>query len=156
MPYAYTVYVGYCDGTRRNGLYHQASTPLLDDKYGGKGSRSLDTQASTFDVTYNTNKNGLYQIFISSGNIVLNGGQPFITKVFAGEVNVPEFNVNQLLAKVPKEIKNEIHVIHYDDLYNSVPSQRHRLKWEITPDNTSSFTTWDFVDNKDGTYTVDI
>jgi len=136
------------------------------------------TQASIFDVTYTPKRTGIYRIFISSGNIVLNGGQPFIKEVYAGiiwklpcvkcplslfvtstlllllgEVNVAACSVTQFNGKVPKEIKNEIVVLLLDGFYNPVPSQPSRLKFEITSANTSSFTTWEFVDNNDGTYT---
>ncbi|CAD5334392.1 unnamed protein product [Arabidopsis thaliana] len=214
MPYVYTVYIGYCDGSRSivngsginasiageslgfsvylkdaygypspvqvdrlqvrivleidssiilptiqprealngTGSSHQAATPLYE-KHGGRASGNLVTQASIFDVTYTPKRTGIYRIFISSGNIVLNGGQPFIKEVYAGEVNVAACSVTQFNGKVPKEIKNEIVVLLLDGFYNPVPSQPSRLKFEITSANTSSFTTWEFVDNNDGTYT---
>ncbi|KFK40717.1 gamete expressed 2 protein [Arabis alpina] len=213
MPYAYTVYIGYCDGSRSivNGsginasiageslgftiylkdaygypqsvqvdrlqvritqetdsLYilptikpretlngtgpsYSTATPLYE-KDGGMASGNVVTQASIFDVTYTPKRSGIYKIFISSGNIVLNGGQPFIKEVYAGEVNVAACSVTQFNAKVPKEIKNEIVVLLLDGYYNPVPLQPYRLKLEITSANTSSFTTWEFVDNNDGTY----
>lgn len=73
--------------------------------------------------------------------------------LFSGEVNVAACSVTQFNAKVPKQIKNEIVVLLLDGYYNPVPSQPSRLKLEITSANTSSFTTWEFVDNNDGTYT---
>ncbi|EOA12883.1 hypothetical protein CARUB_v10025856mg [Capsella rubella] len=215
MPYAYTVYIGYCDGSRSivngsginasiageslgfsvylkdaygypslvqvdrlqvrivleadssfilptiqpretlngTGSRYQSATPLYE-KHGGRASGVLaTTQASIFDVTYTPKRSGIYKILISSGNIVLNGGQPFIKEVSAGEVNVAACSVTQFNAKVPKQIKNEIVVLLLDGFYNPVPSQPSRLKLEITSANTSSFTTWGFVDNNDGTYT---
>ncbi|KAG7537207.1 Immunoglobulin E-set [Arabidopsis suecica] len=214
MPYVYTVYIGYCDGSRSivngsginasiageslafsiylkdaygypssvqvdilqvrivletdssfilptiqprealngTGSTHQTATPLYE-KHGGIASGSLPTQASIFDVTYTPKRSGIYRILISSGNIVLNGGQPFIKEVYAGEVNVAACSVTQFNAKVPKEIKNDVVVLLLDGFYNPVPSQPSRLKLEITSANTSSFTTWEFVDNNDGTYT---
>ncbi|CAH8358393.1 unnamed protein product [Eruca vesicaria subsp. sativa] len=143
-------------------------------------SSSLLTQASIFDVTYTPKQSGVYKIFISSGNIVLNGGQPFIKEVKAGmirlqyrdldnyifvfvistlfsfslgEVNVAACSVTQFNAKVPNAIKNDIVVLLVDSFNNPVPSQPSPLKLEITSANTSSFTTWKFVDNTDGTYT---
>lgn len=62
-------------------------------------------------------------------------------------------SVTQFNAKAPKEIKNNIVVLLVDVFNNPVPSQPSRLKLEITSANTSSFTTWKFVDNTDGTYT---
>ncbi|KAG7533513.1 Immunoglobulin E-set [Arabidopsis thaliana x Arabidopsis arenosa] len=214
MPYLYTVYIGYCDGSRSiingsginasiageslsfsiylkdaygypssvqvdrlqvrieletdssfilptiqprealngTGLSHQTATPLYE-KHGGRASGSLPAQASIFDVTYTPKRSGTYRILISSGNIVLNGGQPFIKEVYGGEVNVAACSVTQFNAKVPKEIKNDVVVLLLDGFYNPVPSQPSRLKLEITSANTSSFTTWEFVDNNDGTYT---
>ncbi|KAL9282862.1 putative immunoglobulin-like protein [Arabidopsis thaliana] len=133
------------------GSSHQAATPLYE-KHVGRASGNLVTQASIFDVTYTPKRTGIYRIFISSGNIVLNGGQPFIKEVYAGEVNVAACSVTQFYGKVPKEIKNEIVVLLLDGFYNPVPSQQSRLKLEISSANTSSFTTWEFVDNNDGTY----
>ncbi|CAH8390453.1 unnamed protein product [Eruca vesicaria subsp. sativa] len=203
MPYEYTVYIGYCDGSRSivNGSGLNASivgesldfSIYLKDAYGYPSSvqvnilqvqiiqeadssyvlptikpretlngtkvsflpasSSLLTQASIFDVTYTPKQSGVYKIFITSGNIVLNGGQPFIKEVKAGEVNVAACSVTQFNAKVRKEIKNDIVVLLVDSFNNPVPSQPSRLKLEITSANTSSFTTWKFVDNTDGTYT---
>ncbi|KAJ0232276.1 Protein GAMETE EXPRESSED 2 [Hirschfeldia incana] len=212
MPYEYTVYIGYCDGSRSvvNGSGLNASTAgeslgfsiYLKDAYGYpssvqvnilqvriireadssdvlptikpretlngtkvlyekhgieevsflQASGNLLTQASIFDVSYTPKQSGVYKIIISSGNIVLNGGQPFIKKVKPGGVNVAACSVTQFNAKVPKEIKNDIVVLLVDVFNNPVPSQPSRLKLEITSANTSSFTTWKFVDNTDGTY----
>ncbi|CAH2044666.1 unnamed protein product [Thlaspi arvense] len=214
MPYEYTVYIGYCDGSRSivngsginasiageslgfsiflkdaygypspiqvnrlqvriiqetdssyvlptiqpretlngTGPNYKAFTPLYE-KLGGEASGGQVVQASAFDVTYTPKRSGIYKIFISSGNIVLNGGQPFIKEVNAGEVNVTACSVTQFSAKVLKEIKNEFVVLLVDGFYNPVPSQPSRLKLDITSANTSSFTTWNFVDNNDGTYT---
>ncbi|XP_010512519.1 PREDICTED: LOW QUALITY PROTEIN: protein GAMETE EXPRESSED 2-like [Camelina sativa] len=214
MPYAYTVYIGYCDGSTSivngsginasiageslrfsiylkdaygypssvqvdrlqvrilleadssfilptiqprdtlngSGSSYQTATPLYE-KHGRRASGNLATQASIFDVTYTAKRSGIYKILISSGNIVLNGGQPFIKEVYAGEVNVAACSVTQFSGKVPKQIKNEIVVLLLDGFYNPVPSQPSRLKLDITSANTSSFTTWEFVDNNDGTYT---
>ncbi|WZZ36656.1 hypothetical protein YC2023_020057 [Brassica napus] len=127
---------------------YRAATPLYE-KHGGE---ALLKQASVFDVSYTPRQSGVYKIFISSGNIVLNGGQPFIKEVKAGEVNVASCIVTQFNAKVPKEIKNDIVVLLVDIFNNPVPSQPSRLNLEITSTNTSSFTTWNFVDNTDGTY----
>ncbi|XP_033140525.1 protein GAMETE EXPRESSED 2 isoform X4 [Brassica rapa] len=115
-------------------------------------SGSLLTQTSIFDVSYTPRQSGVYKIFLSSGNIVLNGGQPFIKEVKPGEVNVAYCIVTQFNAKVPREIKNDIVVLLVDNFNNPVPSQPSRLNLEITSANTSSFTTWNFVDNTDGTY----
>ncbi|ESQ32377.1 hypothetical protein EUTSA_v10005444mg, partial [Eutrema salsugineum] len=214
MPYEYTVYIGYCDGSRSivngsginasiageslefsiylkdaygypspiqvsrlqvrilqetdssyilptiqpretlngTGSSHRTNTPFYG-KHGRGDFDSLLIQASTFDVSYTPKRSGNYKIFVSSGNIVLNGGQPFIKEVIAGEVNVAECSVTQFNAKVPKQIKNDIVVLLLDGFYNPVPSQPSRLKLEITSSNTSNFTTWNFVDNSDGTYT---
>ncbi|XP_056845476.1 protein GAMETE EXPRESSED 2 [Raphanus sativus] len=207
MPYEYTVYISYCDGSRSivNGsglnasvageslsfsiylkdaygypssvqvnilqvrIIHEVDssdvlptikpretlngTKVLYEKHGIEASGNLLTQASIFDVSYTPKQSGVYKIFISSGNIVLNGGQPFIKKVKPGEVNVAASSVTQFNAKAPKEIKNNIVVLLVDVFNNPVPSQPSRLKLEITSANTSSFTTWKFVDNTDGTYT---
>ncbi|CAH2065290.1 unnamed protein product [Thlaspi arvense] len=197
MPYEYTVYIGYCDGSRSivNGSGINASIAgeslgfsiFLKDAYSypspiqvnrlqvvmsslvaytseqfyrdwiklpSLASDSLVMQASAFDVTYSPKRSGVYKIFISSGSILLNGGQPFLKEVHGGEVNVTTCSVTQFNAKVLKEINNEFVVLLVDGFYNPVPAQPSRLKLDITSANTSSFTTWNFVDNNDGTYTV--
>ncbi|XP_010497325.1 PREDICTED: protein GAMETE EXPRESSED 2-like, partial [Camelina sativa] len=160
MPYAYTVYIGYCDGSRSivngsginasiagaslgfsiylkdaygypssvqvdrlqvrilleadssfilptihpretlngTGSSSQTATPLYE-KHGRRGSGSLATQASIFDVTYTPKRSGIYKILISSGNIVLHGGQPFVKEVYAGEINVAACSVTQFNGK---------------------------------------------------------
>lgn len=51
---------------------------------------------------------------------------------------------------MPEEIKNDIVVLLMDGFNNPVCLQPSRLKLEINSANTSSFTTWNFVDNNDG------
>ena len=48
--------------------------------------------------------------------------------------------------------KNELTVRLLDSFLNPVLSQQLRLKLEITSVNSSGFSTWDIVDNKDGSY----
>ncbi|VVA93827.1 unnamed protein product [Arabis nemorensis] len=168
MPYAYAVYIGYCDASRSivngsginvsiareslgftiylkdaygTGSSYSTTIPFYE-KYGGKASGNLVTQASIFDVTYTPKRSGVYKIFISSGNIVLNGGQPFIKEIM--------FLIWEMFTLIVCDQHPLANSLSY---YNHVPSQPSRLKLEITSANTSSFTTWEFVDNNDGTYT---
>lgn len=55
---------------------------------------------------------------------------------------------------MPKLIKNEIIVQLLDSFQNPVLSQQSRLKLEIVSRNNSEFSSWMFVDNNDGSYTV--
>jgi hypothetical protein len=48
--------------------------------------------------------------------------------------------------------KNEIVVQLLDSYLNQVLSQQSRLKLEITSANSSGFSTWDSMNNKDGSY----
>lgn len=54
--------------------------------------------------------------------------------------------------KVPKLSKNEIVVNLLDSYSNPVLSKQSRLKLEISSINSSGFSTWDFLDHKDGSY----
>lgn len=55
-------------------------------------------------------------------------------------------------SKVPKLSKNEIVVQVLDSYLNPVLSQESRLKLEITSTNRSGFSTWDTINNEDGSY----
>lgn len=72
----------------------------------------------------------------------------------AGEVNISLSGVLKFSPKVPKLIKNEIIVQLLDSFQNPVLSQQSRLKLEIVSRNNSEFSSWMFVDNNDGSYTV--
>lgn len=73
----------------------------------------------------------------------------------AGEVNISLSGVLRFAPKVPKLIKNEIVVQLKDSFQNPVLSQQSRLKLGIASINNSGFSSWTFVDNNDGSYTVD-
>ncbi|KAL5849425.1 hypothetical protein ACOSQ3_007486 [Xanthoceras sorbifolium] len=108
--------------------------------------------ASDFDVVYTPEKSGSYKILVLCGNIVLNDGHPFTKEVKAGEVNISLSGVVELTPKVPKLIKHEIVVQLLDSFSNPVLSQQSMLKLEIASLNRSSFSSWMFVDNNDGSY----
>lgn len=72
----------------------------------------------------------------------------------AGEVNTSLSGVLRFSPKVPRLIKNEIIVQLLDSFQNPVFSQQSRLKLEIVSHNNSEFSSWMFVDNNDGSYTV--
>ncbi|KAJ7955133.1 protein GAMETE EXPRESSED 2 [Quillaja saponaria] len=224
MPYAYTVFVGYCDGVNSivNGSGLNASvagqmaefTVYLIDKYqypspveaerlqvqimrendshniwpiiyplqningsrtaagerqGGTSlieiapapsvelannfqSNGSSLLASTFQVIFTPDKSGSYEIYVYCGNILLNGGHPFKKGVREGEVNISVSGVRKFSPKVPKLLMNEIIVQLKDSFLNPVPSQQSRLKLEIASINSSGFSTWNFVDNNDGSY----
>lgn len=56
--------------------------------------------------------------------------------------------------KVPMLITHEVVVQLLDSISNPVLSQQSRLKLEITSINNSGFSSWMFVDNNDGSYSV--
>lgn len=72
----------------------------------------------------------------------------------AGEVNVSLSGVLRYAPKSPKLIKNEVVVQLMDSFHNPVLSEQSRLKLEIASVNNSGFSIGMFVDNNDGTYTV--
>ncbi|XP_062175751.1 protein GAMETE EXPRESSED 2-like isoform X3 [Alnus glutinosa] len=111
-------------------------------------------QASSFNVVYTPDKSGIYEIRVFCGNILLNGGHSFTKDVIAGEVNISLSGVLRFNPKVPKLIKNEIVVQLKDSFQNPVLLQQSRLKLEIASINNSGFSSWTFVDNNDGSYTV--
>jgi hypothetical protein len=71
-----------------------------------------------------------------------------------GEVNISLSGVLRFTPKVPKMIKNEIVVQLKDSFQNPVLSQQSRLNLGIASTNNSDFSSWTFVDNNDGSYTV--
>ncbi|XP_024633312.2 protein GAMETE EXPRESSED 2 [Medicago truncatula] len=107
---------------------------------------------SAFQVEYTPEKSGFYGINVYCGNILLNEGHSFRKEVKAGEVNISLSSVVRFSSKVPKMSKNEVLVQLVDSYFNPVLSQQSRLKLEITSINSSGFSTWDTIDNKDGSY----
>ncbi|XP_073223922.1 protein GAMETE EXPRESSED 2 isoform X2 [Cicer arietinum] len=107
---------------------------------------------SSFQVEYTPEKSGFYDINVYCGNILLNEGHSFRKEVKAGEVNISLSSVVRFSSKVPKLSKNEMVVQLLDSYLNPVLSQQSRLKLEITSINSSGFSTWDTMDNKDGSY----
>ncbi|CAJ2658466.1 unnamed protein product [Trifolium pratense] len=112
--------------------------------------RSVITSA--FQVEYTPEKSGSYEINVYCGNILLNEGHSFKIEVKADEVNISLSSVVRFSTKVPKMSKNEIVVQLSDSYLNPVISQQSRLKLEITSVNSSGFSTWETIDNKDGSY----
>ncbi|KZV31138.1 protein GAMETE EXPRESSED 2-like [Dorcoceras hygrometricum] len=116
------------------------------------GNRS--PKAIAFDVIYRPEKSGIYGISVFCGNIQLNGGHQFTKEVSAAAVNMSLSEVVKCSTKVPKMVDNEIVVRLKDSYYNHVLSEQARLKLEIVSNDESSVVTWNFSDNKDGTYTA--
>ncbi|KAK3016337.1 hypothetical protein RJ639_005721, partial [Escallonia herrerae] len=112
-----------------------------------------EVRTSAYDVVYTPEKSGTYEIRVSCGNIPLNAGQPFRKEVSAGEVNASLSRVVDYAPRVPKLIKNEIVVELRDSFSNPVMFQQSNLKLDISSINKSEFSTWGFVDNKNGSYT---
>ncbi|GAB2295199.1 hypothetical protein Dimus_029374 [Dionaea muscipula] len=108
--------------------------------------------ANVYEVAFTPEKSGDYNICVSCGNILLNGGLSFKKKVKAGEVNTSLSGVVKYAAKVQKQMKNEIIVKLVDSFYNPVVLQHSKLNLEIASINNSGFVSWMFVDNNDGSY----
>nr|XP_009757468.1 PREDICTED: protein GAMETE EXPRESSED 2 [Nicotiana sylvestris] len=107
---------------------------------------------SGFDVNYIPERSGIYEIRVFCGNIPLNGGHPFRKAVSAGKVNISLSGPVKFSPKVAKLTQNEIIVRLMDSYSNPVVLQQSKLKLEIGSVNRSGFSTWTFIDNKDGTY----
>ncbi|KAM4116440.1 hypothetical protein ACB094_02G050100 [Castanea mollissima] len=129
-----------------------APSPSADLSNTSVGSSKV--QASSFNVAYTPDKSGIYEIHVFCGNVLLNGGHSITKEVIAGEVNVSLSGVLRYAPKAPKLIKNEVVVQLMDSFHNPVLSEQSRLKLEITSVNNSGFSIGMFVDNNDGTYTV--
>ncbi|KAK3001560.1 hypothetical protein RJ639_021183 [Escallonia herrerae] len=182
MPYQFTVYIGYCDGVHsiingsglNNSVAGESSkfSVFLRDAYQYPSPVELEklqvqilqrhesmkqsggeVRTSAYDVVYMPEKSGTYEIRVSCGNIPLNAGQPFRKEVNAGEVNASLSRVVDYAPKVPKLIKNKILVELRDSFSNPVMFQQSKLKLDISSINKSEFSTWGFVDNKNGSYT---
>ncbi|XP_027338299.1 protein GAMETE EXPRESSED 2 [Abrus precatorius] len=138
-------------GIRYDGNMETAPSPSTGLSNNYNGSESF-VMASAFQVDYTPEKSGFYDINVYCGNILLNDGHPFRKEVKAGEINISLSTVVWFSSKVPKLSKNEIVVQLVDSYLNPVPSQHSRLKLEIASNNSSGFSTWDIIDNKDGSY----
>ncbi|KAG8369910.1 hypothetical protein BUALT_Bualt14G0062500 [Buddleja alternifolia] len=132
-------------------LMQIASAPVVDPK--NNFSRNLNKKASNFDVIYKPEKSGMYEIYVFCGNIPLNGGHPLKKEVRPGTANASVSGAVKFAQKVQKMIKNEIVVQLMDSYHNPVLSQQSKLKLEIASINKSAFSTWNFSDNNDGSYT---
>ncbi|CAI8590125.1 unnamed protein product [Vicia faba] len=119
----------------------------------GNNVRNTNIISSVFQVEYTPEKSGFYDISVYCGNIILNEGHSFRKELTAGDVNITLSSVVRFSSKVPKLLKNEIVVQVLDSYLNPVLSQESRLKLEITSTNRSGFSTWDTIDNEDGSYT---
>ncbi|XP_061369324.1 protein GAMETE EXPRESSED 2, partial [Gastrolobium bilobum] len=141
------------NGMRYDGINHMetAPSPSIEMSNNSNGSGS-PVMASAFHVDYTPEKSGFYNINVYCGNILLNEGHLFRKEVKAGEVNISLSSVVRFSSKVPKLLKNELIVQLMDSYLNPVLSQQSRLKLEIASINNSGFSTWDIVDNKDGSY----
>ncbi|KAA8548952.1 hypothetical protein F0562_000636 [Nyssa sinensis] len=133
-------------------INHMEISSALPVDLNNNSDGNWKVHASTFDVTYTTEKSGIYEIRVFCGNIPLNGGHAFRKEVTAGEVNISLSGVVNFAPKVPKLIKNEIVVRLMDSFSNPVLLQQSKLRLEIGSINRSGFSTWMFVDNKDGIY----
>ncbi|XVF66194.1 hypothetical protein PTKIN_Ptkin10aG0015900 [Pterospermum kingtungense] len=114
---------------------------------------SLKVWVTAFNVMYTPEKSGIYKIHVFCGNIILNGGSPFIKEVKAGEVNISLSGVVKFAPKAPKLVRNEVVVQLMDSFSNPVLSEQSKLNLELASGNMTGFSTWMFVDNNDGSYT---
>ncbi|KAJ1407669.1 Immunoglobulin-like fold [Sesbania bispinosa] len=144
---------GMASRVRYDDISHIETAPSpsieLSNSSNGRGSSVM---ASAFQVDYTPEKSGFYDISVYCGNILLNEEHSFRKEVKPGEVNISLSSFVRFSSKVPKMSKNEIVVQLMDSYSNPVLSQQSRLKLEIASINSSGFSTWDIIDNKDGSY----
>ncbi|MED6108037.1 hypothetical protein PIB30_019814 [Stylosanthes scabra] len=172
MPYAYSVFVGYCDGVKSvvngsglndsvagikqefsvylNDVYEYPSPVEADVVQTNRNESSIGVSA--FHVEYTPEESGFYDINVYCGNVLLNKGHSLRKEVKAGEVNVSLSSVLKFSSKVAKMSENEILVQLMDSFSNPVPAQQSRLKLKTTSANRSLFQTLEIKDNKDGSY----
>ncbi|KAF9679120.1 hypothetical protein SADUNF_Sadunf07G0107000 [Salix dunnii] len=142
--------------------YSQAEIPLAPSEIapvssvdlGKISTRHSKVLASAFNVIYTPEKSGIYEIYVFCGNVLLNGGHSFRKEVRAGEVNVSLSTIQKFSLKAPKMIENEMAVQLVDSFFNPVLSQQSRLTLEIASVNKSGFSSGNFVDNNNGTYSI--
>ncbi|XP_020266792.1 protein GAMETE EXPRESSED 2-like [Asparagus officinalis] len=108
--------------------------------------------ASKYSITYTAEKSGEYEIWVLCGNIALNNGHPYLMTVFPGMVDTSFSSVFSFTSRVGKLMRNMISVQLLDAYLNPVSSEEAKLSFDIKVSNSSSFMTWAFVDNKDGSY----
>ncbi|XP_020090197.1 protein GAMETE EXPRESSED 2 isoform X6 [Ananas comosus] len=107
-------------------------------------------RASEFHVAFTARKSGNYEIWVSCGNVAINNESPYLLKVLPGLVSTSLSNVVKFAPSVKRLMKNEVVVQLSDSFLNPVFSQKSKLSLGA---NNSSFMTWAFIDNEDGTYT---
>ncbi|KAJ6741152.1 JITTERBUG ISOFORM N [Salix purpurea] len=183
MPFSFNVFIGYADGSSSvvNGSGLNDSTagsvstprpsnssisqaeialapsgiaPVSSVDLGKTSTGHSKVLASAFNVIYTPEKSGIYEIYVFCGNVLLNGGHSFRKEVRAGEVNVSLSTIQKFSLKAPKMIENEMAVQLVDSFFNPVLSQQSRLELEIASVNKSGFSSGDFVDNNNGTYSI--
>ncbi|KAL6655553.1 hypothetical protein ACP70R_006379 [Stipagrostis hirtigluma subsp. patula] len=117
-------------------------------------------QASQFHVSYTPQIAGEYEIWILCGNIVLNGGNPYVMTVSPGAVNTSLSSVLMFDPRVKMSAENAITVRLVDSFMNPLLSLESKLRLQIistsisTPVTTEIFVTRGIVDNRDGSYTA--
>ncbi|GAB2210293.1 hypothetical protein Droror1_Dr00015556 [Drosera rotundifolia] len=124
--------------------------PSVEDNTTSAGTSKV--LAYAYEVAYTPEKSGAYDVLVSCGNIVLNGGFPFKKEVRSGVVNTSLSGVMKYAPKIQKQMKNEIVVQLMDSFHNPVTSQQAKLELEIGSMNNSGFVNWTFLDNNDGSY----
>ncbi|KAH9765906.1 protein GAMETE EXPRESSED 2 [Citrus sinensis] len=147
MPYTYTVFVGYC-----NGSSSVVNGSGLNDSVAGETAHFSVYLNDMFQYPYPVEVERL-QVQIArevDSSTVWPSISP--TQIYNGDVNMTLSGVVKFTPKVAKLITHEIVVQLLDSYSNPVLSQQSGLKLEITSMNSSGFSSWMFVDNNDGSY----
>ncbi|KAH9683540.1 protein GAMETE EXPRESSED 2 [Citrus sinensis] len=147
MPYTYTVFVGYC-----NGSSSVVNGSGLNDSVAGETAHFSVYLNDMFQYPYPVEVERLQVQIVREidSSTVWPSISP--TQIYNGDVNMTLSGVVKFTPKVAKLITHEVVVQLLDSYSNPVLSQQSRLKLEITSMNSSGFSSWMFVDNNDGSY----
>ncbi|KAF8657752.1 hypothetical protein HU200_059912 [Digitaria exilis] len=117
-------------------------------------------QASQFKVSYTPQIVGEYEIWILCGNIVINGGNPYVMTVLPGAISMSLSSVVKFEQRVKMSVENEVGVRLVDSFMNPLVSFESKLGFQLksestaTPVSTTTFVAKEFFDNRNGSYTA--
>ncbi|XP_031479988.1 protein GAMETE EXPRESSED 2 [Nymphaea colorata] len=109
-------------------------------------------ESSTFNVSYATEKSGIYEVWVFCGNIPLNSGKSFTLDVSPGKVDVNTSSIQKINRAVRSQVDNAVLIQLTDSFMNPVYSQKSKLRFVVDPKLSSSFTSGLFEDYENGSY----
>ncbi|XP_078150864.1 gamete expressed 2 [Carex rostrata] len=110
------------------------------------------TRASDFNVAYNPQKFGDYEIWIFCGNVPINHGKPYLMRVSPGIVNIGKSSVIKFEENVKISTKSEVVVQLLDSSKNPITSSGSNLQLQIGAKNDSTITAYPFTEMSNGLY----